>query len=146
MSYIEQIFTTDEETLIRSLEYIFIYKGLPTEAYKIFLLEMIQYILVADSNTRHTLLIFLMRCEEAVYVPITGIISIMSDSPQFYDYVSILIAIYGNSCAFMNAEKADICNSILVNMIQQLETGCKYHPCYRNNKLHKKYMHKSLKM
>ena len=144
MSYVEEIFIIEEETLIRCWEPIFMYDGLPTDAYKTFLLEMATYILTANSEVRQTLLIFLMRCEEAVYVPITGIISIKSDSPEFYGYTRILNAIYGDSCAFMNKKNADICNTILVNMIQQLEAGCKYKPCYRNNKLHKQCMHKQL--
>ena len=144
MSYVEEIFIIEEETLIRCWEPIFMYRGLPTDAYKRCLLEMATYILTADSEVRQTLLIFLMRCEEAVYVPITGIITIKSDSPEFYGYVSILKAIYGDSCAFMDEKKAEICNTILVNMIQQLEAGCKYKPCYRNNKLHKQCMHKQL--
>jgi hypothetical protein len=145
MSYIEEIFIIDEETLIRSWEPIFMYDGMPTEAYKKCLLEITQYILTADSQVRQTLLNFLMRCEEGVYLPITGIISIKAKDPEFYGYVRVLKAIYGESCAFMDKEKAYICNSVIVNMIQQLEAGCKYYPCYRNNKLHKECMHTQLK-
>ena len=145
MSYVEEIFIIEEETLIRSWEHIFMYNGLPTEAYKTFLLELVEYILTADSQVRQTLHNFLMRCEEGVYLPITGIISIKSDSPEFYGYVRILNAIYGESCIFMNDKKAEICNTILVNMIQHLEAGCKFKPCYRNSKLHKQCMHKQLK-
>jgi len=144
MSYVEEIFIIEEETLIRCWESIFMYNGLPTEAYKTFLLEITQYILTADSQVRQTLLNFLMRCEEGVYLPITGIISIKAKDPEFYGYVRVLKAIYGDSCAFMDKEKAYICNSVIVNMIQHLEAGCKYKPCYRNNKLHKQCMHKQL--
>jgi len=144
MSYVEEIFIIEEETLIRCWESIFMYNGLPTEAYKTFLLEMVQYILTADSQVRQTLHSFLMRCEEGVYLPITGIISIKVKDSEFYGYARVLKAIYGESCAFMDKEKAYICNTILVNMIQQLEAGCKYKPCYRNNKLHKQCMHKQL--
>jgi hypothetical protein len=144
MTYVDDIFTTNEETLIRTLEPIFMYKGLPTEEYKQFLLDIVQYVVDADSETRQIILQFLMRCEEPTYVPITGIIHIKLEDPQFFSYTRIVRAIYGEYCSFVTTKQADICNTIVVNMIQQLESGCKYHPCYRVNKMHKQYMHHRL--
>jgi hypothetical protein len=144
MSYINDIFTEDEETLIRYVEPIFMRKGHPTEEYKIFLLDLAQFIISANSEMRQAILIFLMRCEEPAYISITGIISVKKTDPQFYSYSRVIHAIYGEQCSFMTADKIDICNTILVNMIQQLEAGCSYRPCYRNNKLHKECMHTRL--
>jgi len=144
MNYIQEILVGNEEEVIRTFEPLFMRKGFPTEEYKDFLSSLPEFLLNATSEQRQYIHTFLTRCQEGVYIPICGILHIKPEDSYYKPYIRILHAIYGEQCPFMNKVSAQIGNVILMHMIQQLEKGCSYHPCYRNNKLHKECMHKQL--
>jgi hypothetical protein len=146
MDYINTILTGDEEEVIRYFESLFMRKGYPTEEYKYFLMSLPGFLLDATSEQRQHIHTFLTHCQEGAYLPIYGIVHIKPEEPYYKPYSRILHAIYGEQCQFMNKVSAQIGNVILMHMILQLEKGCSYHPCYRNNALHKECMHKQLQL
>jgi len=143
MAYIEYMMYAEEQEVIETLAPIFVYNGTPTEEYKDFLLELVQYVIDADHEIRSHIQTFLMRCEEGAYVSITGIIPVDKTDPRFHMYKTVVNAVYDRA-TFIYENKADICNSIVVHLIQALEAGCKHSQCYRKNRLHTQLMHHPL--
>ena len=143
MAYIEYMMYSEMQEVIETLAPVFMYNGIPTEEYKDFLLELVQYVVDADHEARARIQTFLMRCEEGAYLSITGIIPVQKTDHRYHNYETVVNAIYDRT-TFMHEDKGDICNSIVVHLIQALEAGCKYSHCYRKNRLHKQLMHHQL--
>ena len=143
MAYIEYMLHSETQEVIEALAPVFMYNGNPTEEYKDFLLELVQFAVEADHQTRAQIQTFLMRCEEGAYLSITGIIPVQKTDARYNNYEKVVNAIYDRT-TFMHNDKGDICNSIVVHLIQALEAGCKYNNCYRKNRLHKEWMHHPL--
>ena len=143
MSFIPFILTSNEEEAIHALYPVFMYNGNPTSDYKQFLLELACYITTADTETRDIIANFLMRCEEGVYVSITGIICIQKTDKEYKEYATILNALYGEQFLEQHEKHVTISNTLLVNMIQTMEKGCLFRPCHRKNRLHQQFMHQT---
>ena len=141
--YLPFILSCEDEEVIETLHPIFMYNGVPTEEYKDFLLELVQYAIEADDQSRARIQHILMRCEEGVYLSITGIIPVQNTDPRYAAYVRVLHAIYDH-VPCIHKDKADICNSTVVHLIQALGIGCVHKHCYRTNRLHKQLMHHPL--
>ena len=146
MSYLQFAFSGKEEEVIPTLYYIFMHEGLPTEDYKEFLLDVVLHIPLMDKEMREYIQQFLMRCEEGVYLPINGIICVPSSHPRYEEYLTIMNAVYGDNPIGVFEDKANICNMMIVHLIQMLEKGCTYRSCYRKNPLHKELMHSRLRL
>jgi hypothetical protein len=146
MSYIPFIFTCEEEEAVRTLAYIFMQDGKPTEDYKQFLLEVALLLPYSEPDVVHTLRCILMRFEESVYVPVTGIISIHETDAGYDAYVELMRAVYGFHCPVLKVDHADISNTSIIHMMQMVEKGCMYMKCFRKNRVHKELMHRPLRM
>ena len=111
--------------------------GLPTPAYRTFLVEIIKEFRTFTPAERQQIRDTLMHWEEEA---LTGIMHVGPSDPVFATYDALLKAVF-TKVPFQRGDGLDLANSTVVHLIAEVEKGCSYAPCYRKNPLHRELMH-----
>ena len=122
------------------LYYTFLRGGLPTDAYKEFLVRVLERFNTFTPPQLQNISNCLMRFEEE---SLTGIMKIQPNEAVYSNYQSLLQAVFGDKFPFQNPDGSiDLANSTIVITISEIQKGCSYgQGCTRRNPLHRQLMH-----
>lgn len=107
-----------------------------TNGYKDFLIYTALSLQTCTIQQRRNIHTFLLTYESVF----TGIRRITKYDPNYLEYYRLMIAIYGRTCPYLNADfSVDLSTSIIIDAINQLYMGCV--GCTSTNPMHVLLMH-----
>ena len=121
------------DTIINNPSLFSLIDSTKTNAYREFILYILTSIPTYTKEQRQSVLAFLIDKE------LKGNYRITKYDEKYREYYNLMMAVYGITCPYFNADYSiEINSAILINILQYMVLGCK---CDKTNLLHIQLMH-----